>query len=1546
MTELQGYRLSAQQRRLWMLYARGLAHSAQAVFRVPNDVDETRLREAVQDLVARCEVLRTTYRCLPGMSRPLQIVGDVEPVRWRTAQGMTPAEAAQRERETWAADDVTWCHVRGHTEYCERDAQWLIVTMPALSSDAASFALVRDALTAATRGADVAIDSSERDPVPSVQYVDYAEWQHDLIESPEGGQALEYWRPGVSARPLEADYVRLVASDTSGLAASSPRTIAMPLDPDWHARLADAARTLDVDRPTLLLALWQIMLRRMGAGRAGTIGYACDGRRLSQLTSAVGLFARTLPFVSRLSPADSLVDVVRGTREQVAQVLQQQEAAALDLVAGDASAPIQFPLAYRWVPRAAAPWDAPGLILDTCDHEPEPFELRLSAIDRGDEVQIAVQYDAAVVPAYTARAVAESFPRLAAAALAHPTRASRDLGIRDRVGERGPGGVSRTLVGCRGASLDVAEDVRVHQLIERQAARHPNRPAVISDEGVMTFGELEIASRRLAHRLREAGAGADRVVALLLDRVPAAIVGLLAVWRAGAAFLAIHPDTPAARVQYVLTDAQVVAAIAPRNRRHLAPAVPVISPDDAEPLADAQSPLAPAAVMPAHLAYVLYTSGSTGQPKGVMVPHGALVNLCAALQRLVYADDHRPGPRRVAVNAPLAFDGAVKQIVQLAFGHTLVLISEDVRRDPIAFVAHLRRHDVDVVDSTPSFAGLLAETNLGAGDADDRLRTLLLGGEAIDDRLARQLTDRPALRVFNVYGPTECTVDAIGTPLAATADVTMGYPIANVEAFVLDASQQPVIAGGLGELFIGGAGVSRGYLGDPRQTARRFVPHPFSRVPGARLYRTGDLARVDGESRFTFLGRVDHQVKLRGVRIELGEIEATIARHEWVQDGAATVRTDMPGGPTLVAYVVPTAAARAQAGDGTDAFVEMLRLALVDWLPEPMRPAMFVVLDRLPLTVGGKVDRAALPRPDASASERVYASGTEEIVANIWAAVLQVPAIGRGDHFFERGGHSLLATQAMLRIRLALGIDVPLRALFECPTVAALSARIDESRAAWRRTLPELRRVPRDAPLPLSFAQQRLWFLDQLHPGDTSYHCSVTIPIAGALDVRALRWALQELGRRHEGLRTSFPSVAGVPEQRIHPTFDLPLPLVDLGDMPDAARQAGVLLVEAARQPFVLADGPLVRAVLVRIAADRVVLGLTLHHIITDGWSVGILVRDAMEAYQAYASGRRPHWPELRVQYADFAVWQRAWLQGAVLDAQVDYWRSTLDGAPPLLLDPARDASRSGLAIDPPRPGPARWLTCDLPLDLSARITESSRREQMTTFMLLAGAFQLALRAWSDATDISIGTDVANRSHLDAERIVGFFVNQIVLRVRVDDDASVREWLRHVREVTLQAYAHQDVPFERVVDAVAPRRTAAGTPLFDVKFVLQNVPGQRWDRVVDEGEARPDAARPAKFAILFNMREAGERLTGLLQYDAGRVSEARVRQLLELFETLLARVTDQAWMSRRLEELVADARTSGERAARARLQAEAARVLTSAARRRAPDIRDDVEQPA
>ncbi|MBI6899748.1 amino acid adenylation domain-containing protein [Pseudomonas putida] len=1020
----------------------------------------------------------------------------------------------------------------------------------------------------------------------------------------------------------------------------------------------------------------------------------------------------------------------------------------------------------------------------------------------------------------------------------------------------------------------------LHRRIEAVAQAHPHALAATANDQSLTYQQLTLRANALAHHLIGLGVRPDDRVAVFARRGLDTLIGLVAVLKAGAGYVPVDPAHPDERVRYLLDDSAPVAVLTQHVLRGRLDGitVPVLALDQADWPQRLDDP-AVADLGPEHLAYVIYTSGSTGQPKGVMVEHRTLNNLvdwhCRAFDLCL--------GRHTSSLAGFGFDAMAWEVwPALCAGATLHLApAGEGHEDLDALLAWWRDQPLDVSFLPTPVAEYAFSHQLG----HPTLRTLLIGG----DRL-RQFNRTQTFAVVNNYGPTETTVVASSGVVEAGGALHIGGPVDNARLYVLDAGLQPVPLGVAGELYIGGAGVARGYLGRSQLTAERFLDDPFSVTPGARMYRTGDLVRWLADGTLDYLGRNDDQVKIRGVRIELGEIENRLNSLPGIGEAVVVAREDQPGQPRLVAYFTAQAGLEAP-------LPEHLRTQLLAHLPEYMVPVAFVALEALPLTANGKLDRRALPAPERSALfERGYVAPEGELenaLAQLWAELLQVERVGRHDHFFALGGHSLLAMRMVSQVRLRLGVELTLAELFANPELAAVAQVLA---SAGHSALPAIVAVSREQPLPLSFAQQRLWFLAQLEGGSQAYNVPLALGLRGALDADALERALLCIVARHEGLRSRFVPAGDSAEVHI---ADLPQPgwLRRLSLAPD---DLAAHLQAEATVPFDLVEGPLLRASLLRLEDQHHVLLLTLHHIVADGWSLGVLTRELGALYPAMCQGLDDPLPTLGIQYGDYAVWQRRWLAGEELQRQADYWRQALDGAPTLL----------SLPSDRPRPPRQDFSGASLVLQLDARLGAGLRalaqRHQATLYMVLLSAWAAALARLSGQSEVVVGCPVAGRGHAELEPLVGLFVNTLALRIDTSDAPSSERLLAQVKARLLDAQAHQDLPFEQVVEIVRPARSLGHTPLFQTTLNWLATEGAAPSLAGLHLEGVAQTNQVAKFDLSLSMGEQGEALVGSLEYATALFDESTVRRFAGYFERLLRAMVanDQAPLAE--VELVGD----------------------------------------
>jgi amino acid adenylation domain-containing protein/FkbM family methyltransferase len=1737
---IEGLRLSPQQKHLWSLqqHDRVLPYRAQVVVRIDGRLDTDSLLAAINQVVQQHEILRTTFCCLPGMTIPLQVINE------SNQAGVTLKDCEETQIENLFSEmsfDLKNGPLMQVALVKISDVRnILLIALPAMSADRAS---LRNLVEEISRNYVAVLNDECVDSQP-LQYADSSEWHNDLLEAPEREEGRAYWR--------EQDFS----------ATQLPFAVQHTDDTDFTPQFITLNLKVEHAAPALLLlACWQVLLWRLTSQPQVVIGCATDGRAHEELKPALGLFERYLPTRSDLHEnlrfaelLDQLGRTMRESREYQEYFTWEGEG--------------YFPLSFEYVEQAES-CEAGGLKFTIISEYActERYEVKLSCVRSEAGLRVEFHYDSSRHEEADIERLAAQYQRLLASVLENEHAPLAELEVVSQWEQQ-------QLLKWNETAVVYDAEQRIQELFEQQAAERPHATAVVCGGESLSYEELNQRANQLAHYLRRVGVGPEVRVGLCVERSLEMVVGVLGILKAGGAYVPLDPSYPAARLELVLADCGATVLL---TEAHLE--------EQWEQIAQESVTNPEVTVTAENLAYVIYTSGSTGRPKGVGVTHQNLVHTTGA-RKLYYGTT----PRSFLLLSSIAFDSSVAGLFwTLCGGGRLVVPEEGMQREVRALVRLVQEHEVTHLLCLPSLYALLLEEGRGGELAN--LEGAIVAGEACGPRLVRRHEEVvPQAMLYNEYGPTEGSVWSTVQQChveSSEALVPIGRPIANVRVYVLNERMRMAPLGVSGELYVGGAGVTRGYLNDAALTAARFVPDPFSGERGGRLYRTGDEARHRASGEIEFLGRVDNQVKIRGYRIELGEIEAVLREHAAVREAVVIAGDDGVGGKRLAGYLVldeqqgltarqllrykregvlarlgscelPNGmtiishnkneaeylyheifeeqsyfahgiklersacvfdvganiglfslfvghvcedariyafepipqvfkvlransqlyglkarlfecglsnearretftyyphlslmsglfadANEAQAvvksfevnkqlmkggvalpGDAaldelldarlTSERVEcrlrtiseviaeegveridllkidvekselnvLLGITPSDWsrikqvvvevedteqrleqitdllsrhgfelaieqdlaltntklykvyavraadklvgeprkklspsrksawsspavvldevrellkqkLPEHMIPGALVLLEELPLMPNGKIDRLMLPAPEQMVSEEEQTlpqTPVEEVLANIWSEVLGVRKLSVTANFFELGGHSLLATQVISRVREAFQVELPVRSLFAQPTVRGLAAEVGaQLQAAQGVQLPPIKAGRREGELPLSYAQQRLWFADQMMPGTALYNMAAAMRLSGVLNVKALERTLAEITRRHEVLRTSFPAIDGRPIQVIAPASDFTLAVTDLTHLEVTERETEAyrLVSAEAHKPFDLSSGPLLRAELLRLGEAEHIVILTMHHIAGDAWSKGVLIREVAALYESYRAGAESPLPELPVQYADYAVWQRKSLSGEVLDKQLEYWQEQLAGAPEKLALPT-DRERSVAQNYRAGTYPVAFTH-----EMSEQLKTLSRRETATVFMTVLAAFKVLLHYYSKQHDILVGANVANRNRAETEGLIGFFVNTVVLRTSLAGDPSFVELLKRVREVCLGAYAHEDVPFEKVVALLQPERTLDRQPLFQVKLDVDDELTQALELhglTLSPLDLPTDVGRYDLHLILTNTAEG---LVGEIVYDKNLFDEATVGMMSSQLETLLAGVIKQ-----------------------------------------------------
>ncbi|MEV0232689.1 amino acid adenylation domain-containing protein [Nonomuraea sp. NPDC050786] len=1509
--------LSFAQRRLWFI---GQAQGPSALYNVPwvlrmsGALDRAALHQALLDVVRRHESLRTVFPVVDG--EPVQRIVPADevvlPVVWADA-GAAEVTALAAEAAGHIFDLASEIPVRVRGFSVAQDEHVLVLLVHHIACDGwSSGPLGRDleaAYAARTAGA-----APEWDELP-VQYADYTYWQRDLLGAEDDPRSVlarqsRYWRGALAGLPEELalpfDRPRPLTADHRG--AQVPVTI----DSSVHARIEELARETGVTPFMVVQAALAALLSRLGAGTDIPLGTPVAGRAEEALYDLVGFFVNILVLRTDLSGNPTFRELLTRVRNADLAALENQDLPFERLVemVDPPRSPARHPLfqvmvAFETDARIA--FELPGLLVDEIDipaWDTAKFDLNFEFRERrGPDGRPAgitgiVEYATSLFDRESVARIAECFIHVLDTVTADADQRVDRVSVLSDL-ER------KEVLHAWNEPVRLVQACTLPALFEAQVVRFPAAIAVVSDESALTYRELNIRANHLAHYLIEQGVGPESVVALVLPRSVDLIVALLGVVKAGAAYLPIDVEYPVERVRFMMEDARPSYVVTRRDTVDRLPAdVPLLVLDD--PALRAELAAGPAwdrdptdadrtaPLDAAHPAYVIYTSGSTGTPKGVAMPHRGITSFLAVHREAVFgaAEAARSRPLRVALTTSISFDAVWDQLSALTEGHELHIVGQETLTDVGLLGGWLDEHDVDFLELTPSHMA----SAVAGGLFDGRpLPSLLgVGGEAVPQPLWEWLGSAgDGTHTFSFYGPTECTVYQVFADPRTAAQPVLGRPTFTMRVFVLDDVLEPVAPGVAGEAYIAGPGLARGYLNRPGLTAERFVACPFG-GPGERMYRTGDLVRWRADGTLEFVGRADEQVKIRGFRIELGEVEAALAGHPGVVHAAVHAREDTVGDKRLVGYVVP---APGLGAEDIARLPGLLRRHVATLLPEYMVPAAVVVLDRLPLTGNGKLDRRALPAPDYAAvsTHRAPATRAEELLCVVFAEVLGLPVVGVDDNFFELGGHSLLATRLVARVRAVLGVDVGIRTLFEAPTVAALAAALTGA----EQSRPALTAATRPDPMPLSFAQQRLWFLGELEGPGATYNVPAVIGLSGELDEGVLAAALRDVVERHEALRTVFPSVEGEPYQRVLPVAEVSEVLTVVRADRVAASGVAALVADAVGHCFDLRTEAPFRAWLYETSPAEYTLVLLVHHIAGDGWSLVPLARDLSAAYAARRAGREPEWTPLPLQYADYTLWQRELLGSvedpeSLLSGQLAHWTQVLAGLPEELT----------LPVDRPRPAVATHqgasVLLDVPTAIHARVAELARHEGATAFMVLQGALAVLLSRLGAGPDIPIGVPTAGRADTALDDLVGFFVNTLVMRTDLSGGPSFRDLLARVRASTLDALANQDVPFERLVEELAPVRSLARHPLFQVMLAVQNNAEPVLDLPGLAARVLPDGDPPARFDLAFDLSERFDEygrpagITGIVEYATSLFDRESVARIAECFIHVLDTVTADA----------------------------------------------------
>lgn len=1495
------YPLSHGQKSLWFLQElapESRAYNVGFSARIHNNVDVGALLQAFQVIVDRHPSLRTLYGSEKG--EPIQIVQESMPVFFTTddVSDWSESEIMDRLNRDVARpfDLEKGPLLRVSLLSKSEEESYFLLSVHHIAIDLWSLMVMLDELKVLYSSL-----KENRDPNLSrlqFKYTDFIDWQSRVLDSEEGDRLWQYWRKQLAACQPVLDFP--TDRPRPAIQTNKGSAHAFKLDAETSEKVKALAQNQGCTLFMFLLASFQLLIHRYTGQEDILVGTPVAGRRRAGLEVLMGYFVDSVVLRSRLDPNLMFVDYLSNVRETVLGALAHQEYPFSMLVerVHPARDPSRSPLfqsmfvLQRTMPQEDG--DASQFILGenkgfmkmgdlemeslALQHRVAMFDMMLTMAEGKDGINASFQFNTDLFESSTIAIMSHHFQTLVKAIVEKPEQRVSEISL------MAPGDRYLLLVEWNDTGVEYPQAKCLFTMFDEQVARTPDAIAVVYESQRYMYWELCTKANQLANYLVKQGVGPEQLVGLCVERSVEMVIGIMGVLKAGGAYLPLDPEYPKERLAYMIEDSGIQILLSQENLIAELPEhqAKVICLDQDWPEIASESDVAPEiSTTEENLAYVIYTSGSTGRPKGVMIPHRAIANHMSWMQetfKLTTED-------AVLQKTPFSFDASVWEFFAPIFsGASLVMAKPGGHRDGQYMIETIKKYNITTLQLVPSLLRLLVNTP--GFESAVSLKRVCCGGEVLAVDLQNLFHELSNAQLYNFYGPTECTIDSTFWPCSRNTDVAMipiGRPISNLKIYILDKALNPVPVGVPGEIHIGGIGLAKGYLNRPDLTEERFIPDPFSDDENSKLYKAGDLGRYLHSGDIEYLGRMDHQVKLRGYRIELGEIESVMVKHEQVKECVVLAREDVPGDQRLVAYVV--------ADPETSPEQTELREFLKNDLPDYMVPTDFVALDMFPLSPSGKVDRFALPAPTGTQSDSAYVAPntpTELKLAEIWAEVLGAGRVGTQDNFFEFGGHSLLATQVISRIIERMEVTVPVRSIFETPTIAGLAERIDNELGLDEpiKQLP-LERVSRSGDLPISHAQQRLWFVDRMISNGEVYNIPAVIRLQGDLRVNVLERTLHEVMYRHEVLRTHFIEKEGQPIPVLAEFDAQPLRCIDITDLPENEREdkAVELATADAKTAFQLNQGSLVRYQLIKLDQQDYFLIFNMHHIVSDGWSLGVLAHELNELYLAFYENKPSPLPALPVQYLEYAYWQKQWLDGEALEKQINYWKKQLSNGKVPALDLPTDRPRPHL---PSYKGSHEKIM--LPIEILIDLEDLSQQESASLSMTLLAAFNILLGRYADQEDIVLGYPVANRRRVEVEPLIGFFVNTLAIRTDLSADPDFRALLKRVREACFGAFANEDVPFEKMVETMAIERDPSRNPLFQSMFTMQNTPMEDLHLPDVNTHIVELDNGTAKFDLWLSLWERSDGLSATLEYSTDLFEAATIKNMLNHYQVLLQNI--------------------------------------------------------
>jgi len=1468
--------LSFSQERLWFIHCfeGSIQYHIPAVLKLQGKVDKDALDYTLQTIVNRHEILRTVIREEEGKAS--QFIKDKNKWTLQFENGSGYQEDQNGLKQYVSSlirqpfDLSTDYMLRATLITLNEQEHLLVVVMHHIASDGWSLSIivneVAELYEAYLQGRPAALPNLE------VQYADFSIWQRRFLQGELLNKKIDYWKKkleGVTPLQLPADFARPVVQSTRG------SVVSFKVENDLLAKLKLLSQQQGTTLFMTLLSAFKVLLHNYSGQQDICVGTSIAGRQQEEIEGLIGFFINTLALRSDVNHNLSFTDLLQKVKTTTLEAYENQEVPfekVVDAIAAQRDIsrnPIfQVLFALQNTP------DIPGLRLGELtlspqgvEHTTAQFDLTFRIMETSSGLRCGLEYCTDLYNEATIVRMVNHFSLLLGSIVKEPQQLIGKLQMLNQEEK------DELLLHSIKTPLQYPDQKSIVDLFEEQVTKTPDQIAVVFEDEQLSYLQLNERANQLAHYLKTKGVTSEVLVPICVERSLNMMVGILGILKAGGVYVPLDPKYPGDRIRYMLEDTAAVVAVSSEGSKSKLQAcqqLDIIELDgDWSMISKQPKHNLATQVGASQLAYIIYTSGSTGKPKGVMVEHRNVVSLVKGID---YVSLHQKDI--LLSTGSFSFDATTFEYWgMLLNGGQLIICTEDRLLNSELLKKQINNRGVTKMWFTSSWFNQLVETDI---TVFEKLKTVLVGGEKLSEQHIRRIRQKyPSIDMINGYGPTENTTFSLThliTDIDVNASIPIGEPLNNRSAYVLNGQHQLVPIGVAGEICLGGAGLSRGYLNRADLTSEKFIVNPFSDEQGSRLYKTGDLGRWLPGGNIQYLGRIDEQVKIRGYRIELGEIASVLQQSDMIRQAVVLVKTDKENNKRLIGYVVP------EGYFDKESIVDFLKSKL----PEYMVPAIWIEMETLPLTNNGKVNKKNLPDPDTMGMpDNQYVSPRNELetkLVEIWQDLLELERVGVEDNFFELGGHSLLAIRLISVIRKELSVEIPIGDVFEYSTITSFAQHI-ESRSN-QATLPTIKIESREEYIPLSFSQERLWFIDKLE-GSVQYHLPTVLRLKGKIDWQTLEFTLQTIVNRHEVLRTVFMEKDGQAWQNIKDKNEWKLALVDGSSFQQDPQGLKQQVEKLIRDPFNLAKDHMLRAALITLHADESILVATVHHIASDGWSTSILVKEVVEIYQSRVENRAIILPPLDIQYADFAIWQRNYLQGEVLDNMMGYWKEKLQKVEPLALftDYVRPAIWTAK-------GTAAGFNLDK--ELSEKLNQLSQQQGATLFMTLLSALKVLLHHYSGQQDICVGTGIAGRQQQELEGLIGFFINTIALRSEVNDDVIFSELLQQVKKTTLQAYEHQDVPFEKVVDATVKQRDMSRNPVFQVMFVLQNTPDIPVLRLGDLqlfGEGYEHTT--AQFDLSFSITETPDGMKGSLEYCTDLYSAQTIGRMLAHFKQLL-----------------------------------------------------------